>query len=158
MKRSRTVLPACKRAGALWSLATAALALALASCVAGRQDAGDAPLAVSLHNGGEVPLRCQLIFGHWVERGLGEIAPGADVRMDLMRAAADGGIYVMRPDGKKKMMVENVICGRADNWQPTLGQLDFTPLRQRAAPAAAAHCAAPADGGRVACAIDKISE
>ena len=78
--------------------------------------------------------------------------------MDLMRSGEDGGIYVMRPDGKKKMMVENVICGRADNWQPTQGRLDFTPLRQQATQAAAAHCAAPADGGRVACAIDKISE
>ena len=147
-----------RRRVALRRLASAALALVLASCVAQRQDAGDAPLAVSLHNGGTVPLRCQLIFGHWVERDLGQIAPGADVRMDLMRAGEDGGIYVMRPDGKKKMMVENVICGRADNWQPTLGRLDFTPLRQQAARAAAAHCTAPADGGRVACAIDKISE
>ena len=151
-------MPMLKRRIALWCYATVAGSLALAGCVAQRQDAGDAPLAVSLHNGGPVPLRCQLIFGHWVERDLGQIAPGADVRMDLMRAGEDGGIYVMRPDGKKKMMVENVICGRADNWQPTLGRLDFTPLRQRAAQAADAHCAAPADGGRAACAIDKISE
>ncbi len=151
-------MPMRKRSIALRRLATLALSLALASCVAARQDAADAPLAVSLHNSGAVPLRCQLIFGHWVERGLGDVAPGAAVQLDLMRAAEDGGIYVMRPDGKKKMMVENVICGRADNWQPTLGQLDFTPLRQRAAPAATAHCAAPSDGGRVACAIDRISE
>ena len=143
---------------ALRCLAAATMALALAGCAAQRQDARDAPLAVSLHNDGAVPLRCQLIFGHWVERDLGQIAPGAAVRMDLMRAGEDGGIYVMRPDGKKKMMVENVICGRADNWRATLGRLDFTPLRQRAARAADAHCAAPVDGGRAACAIDKISE
>ncbi len=147
-----------KRRIALWCFATMVGSLALAGCVADRQDAGDAPLAVSLHNGGTVPLRCQLIFGHWVERDLGQIAPGAAVRMDLMRAGEDGGIYVMRPDGKKKMMVENVICGRADNWQATLGRLDFTPLRARPAQAADAHCAAPADGGRAVCGIDKISE
>ncbi len=130
----------------------------LSSCVATRQDAGDTPLTIALKNAGDAPLRCQLIFGHWVERGLGEIAAGAAVRIDLMRAAEDGGVYAMRPDGKKKMMVENVICGRVDNWQPTLGQLDFTPMRRRPARAAEAHCAAPPDGGRVACAIDRITE
>lgn len=130
----------------------------LSSCVATRQDADDAPITIALKNGGAAPLRCQLIFGHWVERGLGEIAPGAAVQIELMRAAEDGGVYAMRPDGKKKMMVENVICGRADNWQPTLGQLDFTRLRQNPARTAEAHCAAPDDGGRVACAIDRISE
>lgn len=130
----------------------------LASCVAARQDAGDTPLTIALANTGSASLRCQLIYGHWVERGLGEIAPGEAVRIDLMRAVEDGGVYTMRPDGKKKMMVENVICGRVDNWQPTLGQLDFTRLRQQPVLAARAHCAAPADGGRVACAVDQISE
>jgi hypothetical protein len=28
----------------------------------------------------------------------------------------------MRPDGQKKMMVENVICGRLDGWKESLGQ------------------------------------
>lgn len=130
--------------------------LALASCAADRQDAGDTALRIDLGNDGAEPLRCQLIFGHWVERPLGEIAPGASVRLDLMRAAADGGLYVWRPDGERKMMVENVICGRLEDWRDSLGQVDLTPLRQRAVADAKARCAAPAGPGRVTCRLEGV--
>lgn len=141
-------------------VALAAACQILASCVAAGQDAKDAPLTIALGNSGAEPLRCQLIFGHWVERGLGEIAPGDSVRLDLMRDGADGGLYVMRPDGQKKMMVENVICGRREEWRATLGQVDLVPLRVRGAGAAdaAASCAAPTGSGRVTCRLDEISE
>lgn len=138
--------------------ATCGAFLILASCVADRQDAADTAVTISLGNAGAEPLRCQLIYGHWVERGLGEIAPGASVKVELMRAAEDGGLYNMRPDGKRKMMVENVICGRLDGWKESLGQVDLNELRRHAAAAAEASCAAPAGAGRVACRLDKISE
>jgi hypothetical protein len=121
----------------------------------------DAPLTIALRNSGTEPLRCQLIFGHWVERGLGEVAPGAATRIEVMRDHVDGGLYNMRPDGQKKMMVENVICGRRDDWQGTLGQIDLTPLRQRGKTTPAqvqASCAAPTGAGRVTCRIDAIEE
>jgi hypothetical protein len=146
------------RAKGFCFIALVAACQVLASCVADRQDDGDAPLTIALRNSGAEPLRCQLIFGHWVERSLGEIAPGASIRLDLMRAGEDGGIYVMRPDGERKMMVENVICGRTETWQATLGQVDLAPLRVRAATAALASCAAPAGAGRVACRLDEITE
>lgn len=132
--------------------------LIVASCVADRQDAADTAVTIKLGNDGAEPLRCQLIFGHWVERGLGEIAPGASIRLELMRAAEDGGLYVMRYDGERKMMVENVICGRLEGWKEGLGQVDLTELRRRAAVAAEASCAAPSGPGRVSCSMDKISE
>lgn len=132
--------------------------LVLASCVADRQDADDIAVTIDLANSGTEPLRCQLIYGHWVERGLGEVAPGATVKIELMRAAADGGLYNMRPDGRKKMMVENVICGRLDGWKDSLGQVDLNELRRRIAPTAKASCAAPAGAGRVTCRLDEISE
>ena len=97
--------------------------LILTGCVAERQDAADTALTIHLSNSGAEPLRCQLIYGHWVERGLGEIAPGESVQIDVMRAAKDGGLYNMRPDGKKEMMVENVICGRLEGWKESLGQV-----------------------------------
>lgn len=132
--------------------------LILASCIADRQDAADIAVTINLGNKGAEPLRCQLIYGHWVERGLGEIAPGASVKIELMRAATDGGLYNMRPDGRKKMMVENVICGRLENWKESLGQVDLNELRRHAAANAEASCAAPAGPGRVACRLDQISE
>jgi hypothetical protein len=130
--------------------------LILASCVADRQDAADTALTINLANGGAEPLRCQLIYGHWVERGLGEIAPGGSVKIDVTRAAKDGGLYNMRPDGQKAMMVENVICGRLDGWKESLGQVDLDPLRRNPAAAAEASCAAPAGAGRVTCRLDKF--
>ena len=132
--------------------------LVLASCVADRQDAADSAVTINLGNAGTEPLRCQLIYGHWVERPLGEVAPGASVKVELMRATADGGLYNMRPDGRKKMMVENVICGRLDGWKESLGQVDLNELRRRAASHVEASCAAPTGAGRVACRLDQISE
>ena len=132
--------------------------LILASCVADRQDAADTELTIDLSNSGAESLRCQLIYGHWVERGIGEIAPGESVRIELMRAVEDGGLYNMRPDGQKKMMVENVICGRLENWKESLGQVDLNELRRHAAASVEASCAAPAGTGRVACRLDRISE
>ncbi len=132
--------------------------LVLASCVAERQDAADTAVTIRLSNTGPETLRCQLIYGHWVERGLGEIAPGASVQVDLMRAAEDGGLYNMRPDGRKKMMVENVICGRLDGWKESLGQIDLNELRRRAASHVETSCAAPMGAGRVACRMNQISE
>lgn len=130
--------------------------LILASCVADRQDAADTALTIELANSGAEPLRCQLIYGHWVERPLGEIAPGASVKVELMRAAEDGGLYNMRPDGQKKMMVENVICGRLEGWKESLGQVGLDPLRRNPATAVDASCAAPAGTGRVTCKLDKV--
>lgn len=130
--------------------------LILASCVADRQDAADTALTIDLANSGTEPLRCQLIYGHWVERPLGEIAPGESVKIALMRAAEDGGLYNMRPDGQKKMMVENVICGRFEGWRESLGQVGLDPLRRNPATSVEASCAAAAGAGRVACQLDKV--
>lgn len=130
--------------------------LILTSCVADRQDAADTPLTINLTNTGAEPLRCQLIYGHWVERGLGEVAPGTSVKIEVMRAAKDGGLYNMRPDGKMAMMVENVICGRLEGWKESLGQVDLDQLRRHPAARVEASCAAPTGAGRVACRLDKV--
>lgn len=143
--------------GIIRCVAGAAL-MALSNCAAGSRDGADVPVRIDLRNFGAEPLRCQLIFGHWVERGLGEIAPGAAIRLDLMRAAEDGGLYVMRYDGQRRMMVENVICGRLENWRESLGQVDLKELRRRPVVAAEASCAAPDGPGRVACRLDRLSE
>lgn len=145
------------RAGIARWVMSAAL-MVLAACASKPGNIADHAVRIDLRNAGAEPLRCQLIFGHWVERGLGEIAPGAAIRLDLMRAAEDGGLYVMRYDGQRRMMVENVICGGLENWRESLGQVDLGELRRRPVVAAEASCAAPDGPGRVACRMDRASE
>lgn len=147
---------ATKRMKGLLRNAACVALLIPASCVADRQDAADTALTINLANSGAEALRCQLIYGHWVERPLGEIAPGASVTLELMRAAEDGGLYNMRPDGQKKMMVENVICGRLDGWKESLGQVDLDELRRHPVTTVEASCMAPAGASRVACRLDKV--
>lgn len=147
---------AIHRGEGLWRAATLGALLVLTGCVADPQDAADTPLTINLANSGAEPLRCQLIYGHWVERGLGEVAPGESVRIDVMRAAKDGGLYNMRPDGKKEMMVENVICGRLEGWKESLGQVDLDTLRRNPVARVEASCAAPPGAGRVVCRLDKV--
>lgn len=132
------------------------LALLLASC-AHVQDAGqDQTVTVSLTNAGTQPLRCHVMFGHWVDRDLGELAPGAATRLAMMQQADDGALYIMRSDGERKMMIETIQCARPGNWMESFGQLDLAPIRSRRARAIEASCAALAGEGRVGCRLDRI--
>ena len=125
----------------------------LSSCVS---DAQDRPVTLSLANAGTEPLRCRLMFGHWVDRDLGALVPGAATELAMTQAAYDGALYVMRADGQRKMMIETVQCAQSGDWMQTFGQVDFAPIRSRRAEAIEASCAAPADGGRTICLLDEI--
>ncbi len=125
----------------------------LSSCAS---DAQDRPVTLSLANAGSEPLRCRLMFGHWVDRDLGALAPGASTRVAMTQAASDGALYVLRADGARKMMIETIQCAQSGDWMTSFGQVDFAPIRSRRAQAIEASCAAPADGGRVACQLDRI--
>lgn len=117
----------------------------------------DQPVTLSLTNAGPSPLRCHVMFGHWVDRDLGELAPGASIPLTMTQAAADGALYVMRDDGQRRMMIETIQCGRSGRWTETVGQVDLAPIRSRRAHAIEASCTAPADEKRVACRLDGIS-
>lgn len=125
----------------------------LSSCVSETQDR---PVTLSLANAGTEPLRCRLMFGHWVDRDLGALAPGVATEVDMTQAASDGALYVMRADGERKMMIETIQCAQSGDWMESFGQVDFAPIRSRRAQAIEASCAAPADGGRVACRLDRV--
>jgi hypothetical protein len=125
----------------------------LSSCAS---DAQDRPVTLSLANAGTEPLRCRLMFGHWVDRDLGALAPGAATDVAMTQAARDGALYVLRADGERKMMIETIQCAQSGDWMASFGQVDFAPVRSRRAQAIEASCAAPADGGRVACRLDRI--
>jgi hypothetical protein len=125
----------------------------LSSCATEMQDR---PVTLALSNAGSEPLRCRLMFGHWVERDLGAIAPGAATEVDMTQAARDGALYVMRADGQRKMMIETIQCAQSGDWMRNFGQVDFAPIRSRRAQAIEASCAAPAGGGRTTCRLDRI--
>jgi hypothetical protein len=128
-------------------------AMMLASCAS---DAEDRPVTLSLLNAGTEPLQCRLMFGHWVDRDLGELAPGASTELAMTQATEDGALYVMRADGQRKMMIETIQCAQSGKWMQSFGQVDFAPIRSRRAQTIEASCAAPTGEGRVACRLDRI--
>jgi hypothetical protein len=125
-----------------------ALGLALAGCAAA--PAGDPTVAVALHNDGAKALECRIMFGHWVARDLGMLAPGAVTRFRVQQQAKDGALYVMRDDGQRRMMIENIFCNAPDDLQATVGQVDLAPARVARAKEISAGCALP-KSGRVQC-------
>jgi hypothetical protein len=136
-----------------------ALALSLAGCSYSAPPLGtgsDRGVVLRLSNTGTQPLRCRLLFGHWVERDLGEIAPDGAVEIDMMQATTDGALYIPRADGQRLMMIENVVCGRDGDWMASFSQVDLAPLRSRRPARAAAHCAASGASERVVCSAPAI--
>ena len=129
------------------------LSLGLLSCAA---DVQDRAVTLALSNAGSEPLHCRVIFGHWVERDLGALQPGAATEVAMTQAAHDGALYVMRADGQRKMMIETIQCAQSGDWMAHFGQVDFAPIRSRRAKAIEASCAAPVGEGRTSCRLDEI--
>ncbi len=134
--------------------------LALMACTTASTQAGQptgAPgdagrgLGLSLVNSGGAPLHCRLMFGHWVDRDLGQIGPGGMVEIEISQASRDGALYIMRSDGERRMMIETILCGRDGDWMGSVGQVDLAPARSARPAHIAASCALPAPGGRVLC-------
>lgn len=118
---------------------------------AGDSDSGDIDVTLSVANEGATPLRCMLIFGHWVELDAGEVAAGARLDVALHRQSRDGALYVPRRDGRK-MMLENLVCGPLEDWWRRRADIPLLPLRARAAPRFAATCRlGDGEGGRAHC-------
>ena len=134
-------------------IAVLCLCLGLPSCAS---DARDRTVILAFANAGQEPLRCRLMFGHWVDRDLGALAPGASTALSMTQAASDGALYVLRADGERKMMIETIQCAQSGDWMRNFGQVDFAPIRSRRAQAIEASCAAPAAGGRTVCRLDRI--
>jgi hypothetical protein len=119
--------------------------------------AGDRPVALRLANDGAVPLRCRLMFGHWVDRDLGTLPPGGGVTVAIRQQAGDGALYVEREDGRRRMMIESILCGRGGEGPADLGRVDLAPARSTRPDAVAAACGAPAGAGAVACRPVRLS-
>lgn len=125
------------------------LLLILASCTT--DTAIDRPVTFHLTNAGAEPLQCRLMFGHWVDRDLGRLAPGEGVDIAMTQQDSDGALFVLRDDGARRMMIETINCGRDGDWMGTFGQVDLAPARAARAAGINAACVAPAGAGRVVC-------
>jgi hypothetical protein len=88
----------------------------------------DDSITLRIANVGTEPLRCVVLFGHWVSLDAGVIAVGASQSVAMMRRASDGSLYVARSDGRP-MMIENVVCGTVSAWAETLGQIPLLAVR-----------------------------
>ena len=130
-------------------------ALLLASCADGAQGDADHSVSITLTNGGSEPLRCRLMFGHWVDRDLGLLAAGAATRVEATQAS-DGALYILRADGARKMMIETLACGRDGDWVATRGQVDLAPVRAMRAKSVTARCGLQSAAQSASCVVEGI--
>lgn len=113
-------------AGLAWLLAALPGCAVYSPPTAGQDDV---EVTLTLANAGGEPLRCGILFGHWVEQDLGRVLPGDALDIVLRRQAADGGLFVPRAADGRRMMVENLICGPLDGWWERRADVPLLPLR-----------------------------
>jgi hypothetical protein len=137
-----------------------AAALLAAGCAGDVADSSDPEVLIRISNARAEPLQCRMMFGHWVDRDLGVATIGGGtatgISVKVQQQPEDGALYIMRDDGKRRMMVENIFCARPDDWQATVGQMDLAAVRAVRPKEVWVSCALPETGGRVTCAEPKL--
>jgi len=135
------------------------LVLMLAACQTGAPS-DDPSVVIRITNARPGPLQCRIMFGHWVDRDLGVTEMGAGnsggISVTVQQQKKDGALYIMRDDGERRMMVENIFCAREGDWQATVGQVDLAAVRAVRAREAWISCGLPESGGRVVCTKPKF--
>src|SRR5262249_26333605 len=89
-------------------------------------------VTLELRNDAGAPIRCILMLGHWVTQGLPMLAPGRSTALSMNRQPEDGALYILRADGRRRMMVETLLCGEDSRWWETRAEISLMPLRQGA--------------------------
>lgn len=137
---------------------TAALVLLVAGCASAAPE--DPTVLIRISNSRPEPLQCRMAFGHWVDRDLGIAEMGAGnsgaIKVKVQQQPQDGALYIMRSDGQRRMMIENIFCARVDHWQVTVGQIDLAVVRQKHPSEVWVSCGLPEDGGHVVCSKPKL--
>jgi hypothetical protein len=119
-------VPAFGRLSALAVFAVLALGLQPTAARAAGPDSHDITLSIA-NEGGE-PMRCQILFAHFVVTEAGTIPPGGDLSIAMSRQDSDGALWIARTDGRR-MMIETIDCGAATRWAETRGQISLLPAR-----------------------------
>jgi len=120
---------ACK--GGRWRTAWVAVALgatALLPAAAPASAPDDEPVVLAIVNEMPEPLRCTVLFAHFVSKEIGTIAASAEISLSMFRQKTDGALWIPRTDGRR-MMIETVECGAAALWAETRGQFPLLPVR-----------------------------
>ena len=132
----------------------------LATGCAGAPEASDPEVLIRISNARAEPLQCRMMFGHWVDRDLGLATIGGGtsngISVKVQQQAKDGALYILRDDGARRMMVENIFCAQKDHWQVTVGQVDLAAVRTARPKEVWISCALPETGGRVVCGPPKL--
>lgn len=132
----------------------------LAGCFSAPESVDDPLVRIRISNARAEPLQCRLMFGHWVDRDLGVATIGGGtatgISVDVRQQPEDGALYVMRDDGQRRMMVENIFCAGENDWQATVGQVDLAVVRRSRPREVWVSCALPEAGGRVVCGKPKL--
>jgi len=123
-----------------------ALTLPLSPARAAAPDSHDVTLSIA--NDGDEPIRCLILFAHWVVTEAGTIPPGGALAVAMSRQDSDGALWIARADGRR-MMIETVQCGAAARWAETRGQIPLLPARAGRDAAYRTTCRL---GGTVVCA------
>ena len=118
-----------------WAVFIGALSLSVQVSIGAQAggDDGDALVDLDLINGDSQTLRCVTVLAHFVSLPDLTIAPGATLRVSYFRGADDGTLYILLDDGRQ-MMVENLLCGRTDDWDATRGEVPLLDVRASASP------------------------
>ena len=89
-----------------------------------------APVHLKIVNGTATqPIACQIVLAHFVTQDIAQIPAGKSAVISLRRDLDDGTLIYQR-DGGRRMAVENVLCGIANNWRATRNDLNISPLRE----------------------------
>ena len=135
-------------------------ALLAAGCALRVTDAANHEVLIRISNARAEPLQCRMMFGHWVDRDLGVATIGSgtetEISVTVQQQPEDGALYIMRDDGQRRMMVENIFCAREGDWQATVGQMDLSVVRAARPKQVWVSCALPETGGPVVCGEPKL--
>ena len=104
------------------------LGLAMLPSCAGAGRPEQQPVTLSIANASQEPLRCMILFAHFVATDVGTIAPNDDLSLAMFRQDEDGALFIPRADGRR-MMIETIDCGSASRWAETRGQISLLPAR-----------------------------
>lgn len=118
--------PAVRRLCA-WA-AVALITPALLSCAVRAGGPDEDAVTLSVANETREPLRCTVLFAHFVSKDVGIIAPRAEVSLSMVRQGNDGALWIPRADGRK-MMIETIDCGAAALSAETRGQVPLLSVR-----------------------------
>jgi len=99
----------------------------------------DQAITLSIENESREPLRCMILFAHFVVTDVGPILPSADLSITMFRQDGDGALWIPRADGRR-MMIETIDCGSPSRWAETRGQISLLPARAGRDARYSAHC------------------